>query len=102
MCSTPKPKQKVKGKKSTNVVSILSQMNAEQRKQFAERANAASERREIEEQKAILEQAQIDLNKAHTSLKKNTMANKPWHYWLINASFSEIFQTLLHKKYAMK
>jgi len=102
MCSTPKPKQKIKDKTSSNVISILSQMNAEQRKLFAERANAASERREIEEQKAILDQTQIDQNKAHTSLKKNTMTSKPWHYWLINASFSEIFQTLLHKKHEMK
>lgn len=97
MCSTPKPKQKIKGKTSSNVVSILSQMNAEQREQFAERANKASERREVQKQKAILEQTQIDQNKAHTSLKKNTMAGKPWHYWLISASFSEVFQTLLHK-----
>ncbi len=97
MCSTPKPKQKIKGKISSNVVSILSQMSAEQRKQFAERANEASERREIQKQKTILEQTQIDQNKAHTSLKKNTMTGKPWHYWLISASFSEVFQMLLHK-----
>ncbi|PKH88885.1 hypothetical protein [Colwellia sp. Bg11-28] len=102
MCSTPKPKQKIKGKTSTNVVSILSQMNAEKRKQFAERANEASVRREIKKQKAILEQIQVDQNKAHAPLKKKTMTSKPWHYWLISASFSEIFQTLFHKNHAMK
>ena len=97
MCSTPKPKQKMKGKTSSNVISILSQMNAEQRKQFAERANAASERREIEEQKAILNQTQIEQTIDQASLKENDMTSKPWHYWLTSASFSEIFQMLFHK-----
>jgi hypothetical protein len=101
MCSTPKPKQKIKGKTSNNVVSILSQMNAEQRKQFAECANEASERREIQKQKAILEQIQVELDKGHTPLNKSTMTTKPWHYWLINASFSEIFHTLLDRKKAL-
>lgn len=102
MCSTPKPKQKIKGKTSNNVVSILSQMNAEQRKLFTERANEASERREVKKQKAILAQSQVDQNKDNVSLQKNTMTSKPWYYWLISASFSEIFHTLLHKKHAMK
>ena len=102
MCSTPKPKQKVKGKTSTNVVSILSQMNAEKRKQFAERANEASDRREVKKQEAILQQVQLGRNKAHAALKKNTMTSKPWHYWLINASFSEVFHALLHKKHPIK
>ncbi len=102
MCSTPKPKQKVKGKTSTNVVSILSEMNSEKRKQFAERANEASERREVKKQEVILEQIQIDQNKDHASLTKNTMTKKPWHYWLINASFSEIFHTLFHRKNPIK
>ncbi len=101
MCSTPKPKQKIKGKTSNNVVSILSQMNAEKRKQFAKCANEASERREIQKQKAILEQIQVEQDKAHVSLKKNTMTSKPWHYWLISASFSEVFHTLLDRKKAI-
>lgn len=102
MCSTPKPKQKGKSKISSNVVSILSQMSAEKRKQFAERANKASERREIKKQEAILQQIQIDQNEDQTKLKKNTIASKPWHYWLIKASFSEIFHTLFHKNHPMK
>ncbi len=102
MCSTPKPTQKIKGNTSNNVVSILSQMNAEQRKLFTERANEASERREVKKQKAKLAQSQVDQNKDNVSLQKNTMTSKPWHCWLISASFSEIFQRLLHKKHAMK
>ncbi|TWX64778.1 hypothetical protein ESZ36_18975 [Colwellia demingiae] len=102
MCSTPKPKKKVKGKNSTNVVSILSQMDAEKRKQFAERANEASERREVKKQEAIFQQVQLNLNKGHASLKISTMTSKPWHYWLISASFSEIFHTLFHKKQPIK
>ncbi len=102
MCSTPKPTKKIKGKVSNNVVSILSQVNAKKRKQFAERANEASERREIIKKTTILKQNKIERAKDQASLKKNIMMSKPWHYWLIRASFSEIFHTIFHKKPSMK
>ena len=76
-------------------------MNAEKRKQFAKCANEASERREMQKQKAILEQIQVEQNKGNAPLKKSTMTTKPWNYWLINASFSEIFHTLLDRKKAL-
>ncbi len=45
MCSTPKPKRKVKADKASSSVGILSSMSNEKRQNFAERANRASDRR---------------------------------------------------------
>ena len=44
MCSTPRPRTKVKGKAGSSG-SILSTMSSEARSSFTERANAAQERR---------------------------------------------------------
>lgn len=43
MCSTPKPKRRVKSKTVNSSVGILSSMSNEKRFSFAERANQASE-----------------------------------------------------------
>ena len=45
MCSTPRPKTKVKGKSGASG-SLLSNMSPDARSSFAQRANAAQERRD--------------------------------------------------------
>lgn len=107
MCSTPKPKHKVKGKPSSNIVGILSQMDATKRKQFAARANDASERRELKKKEAALKQTQLTLvqlrhNENHAAINKNAMTSKSWHYWLLSATFSEVLQRCFHKNFPVK
>lgn len=78
MCSTPRPKTKVKGKKSHRG-SVLSNMSPGVRSRFAECANSAQERRH------------------QIALTTQKIAEKPQHnllYWLVSASIKEIFLLL--------
>lgn len=91
MCSTPKPKRKVKVKTGNHVVSILAAMSSEKRLRFAQRANQASERR-IEKQQAQQAAHKRVTRIIEVTTKTNT--EKPWFYWLLSASFSEIMSKL--------
>jgi hypothetical protein len=97
MCSTPKPKRKIKAKTANSSVGILSSMNSEKRLRFAERANQASDRR-IEAQQ-LKREAQHRINKL--KVKKphpqnvKTNKNQSWFYWLLNAPFSELMRKLV-------
>lgn len=93
MCSTPRPKSAIKGKVRSSGT-ILSNCSAEARSRFAQRANAAQERREqvkAKEQVIQRKTARLKMNKRNT---------KPVHkptglsYWLFHASVKEILLTV--------
>ncbi|PKG86028.1 hypothetical protein CXF85_04455 [Colwellia sp. 75C3] len=92
MCSTPRPKTKVKGKAGTDG-SLLSNLSAEARNSFAKRANVAQERRYQMAMK--LEQAKYQRDASIKTTKKieNRTVSKPnrnLSYWLLNANLKEI------------
>jgi hypothetical protein len=91
MCSTPKPKQKVKGKSVTNVVSILASLDGEARKKFAQRANQAYEHR-----CEVKAQEQAPRNTPIKSQKKTKRLQRSWLYWLLSASITEILSRFFH------
>lgn len=99
MCSSPKPKRRVKAKKANTSVGVLSSMTSEERLCFADRANQASERRI--EVKQLKREAQNHINKMavkkrHPQNKKaKTNANQSWLYWLLNAPFSDLMRKLV-------
>ena len=100
MCSTPRPKGQVKGKSGSSG-SILSNVSAEARRSFAQRANIADERRyhlamEKEQQSRQLHTSQKNTKK-HVS-QKNTKLNRNFSYWLVSASLKEIFLVLFFGK----
>lgn len=92
MCSTPKPKRSVKAKTTHSSVSILSSMNNEKRRNFANRANQASDRR-------IAAQHNINnlMIKKSSSKKTKTKTNthQPWFYWLLNEPLGELLRKLV-------
>jgi len=95
MCSTPRPKQKVKGKPYSNVVSILASLDSEARMKFTQRANQASiHRGEIKAQ----EHAKQVSQKALVIPKPNKAKKlqRSWLYWLLSASISDIFRHFFH------
>lgn len=100
MCSTPKPKRRVKSKTVNNSVGILSSMSNEKRFSFAERANQASERHIGAKQLKHEEQHHINkliVTKPHSqNVKAKTNKNQSWLYWLLNAPFSELMRKLIH------
>jgi len=96
MCSTPRPKTKVKGKANRNG-SVLSNMSTETRSRFAERANLAQERRHQIAIKA--QQKKRHHNVAIKSANKVgsravTKSSNKLSYWLLNASLKEVFTML--------
>ena len=99
MCSSPKPKRRVKAKKVNNSVGILSSMSSEKRLNFADRANQASDRRI--EAKQLTRAAQHRVNKLIVkkphpqNVKTKTNKNQSWFYWLLNAPFSELMRKLV-------
>jgi len=96
MCSTPRPKIKVTGKSGT-CGSLLSNLSAEARNTFAERANVAQERRDQMSMKSEQAKHQHD---ASMSLAKKIdnrafiMSKKNLSYWLLNAKTKEIITML--------
>ena len=86
MCSTPRPKTKITGKSGTSG-SLLSNLSTEARNTFAERANAAQERRDQLSMKSV--QTKHQHNISMTSAKK-----KNFSYWLLNANINEIITML--------
>lgn len=96
MCSTPRPKTKVKGKASSSG-SILSAMSSEARGRFAERANAAQERRHQIAMNARQTKSHLDNCQKDTKKGGNSYINESSHnisYWLFNASLKEIFMVI--------
>lgn len=93
MCSTPRPKTKVKGKAGSSG-SLLSNMSAEARNRFAERANVAQERRyqialktqqKKRQRNTPIRTAKKVMSRAATKSPSNLS------YWLLNASLKEVF-----------
>ena len=100
MCSTPRPKTKVKGKSGTSG-SLLSNISAEKRRRFAERANSAQERRHqiamnIQKSPSLLN-TPIDSNSLEV-VSKHQKKQKDLSYWLVSASLKEIFILLFFGK----
>lgn len=96
MCSTPRPKTKVKGKAGSNG-GVLSSMSSEARSRFAERANVAQERRHQIAMKA--QQKERNHNTPIRTSKKivsraATKSQRKLSYWLFNASLKEVFLML--------
>ena len=97
MCSSPKPRTKVKGKSATSA-SFLSSMSAESRQRFTERANIAQERRDNIK---IAEKAKISSDKNHLRAKKvstKIKSSKRSSYWLLTISVKELFNLLFFRK----
>lgn len=89
MCSSPKPRTKVKGKSITSA-SFLSSMSKESRQRFTERANSAQDRRE---KNKIAEKAKNLTRKTSVIKSKKTSktnVDKSYSYWFTTASFKEI------------
>lgn len=99
MCSTPKPKRRVKTKTANSSVGILSSMSSEKRLNFADRANQASDLRV--EAKQLKREAQHRIHKLTVkksnpqAVKAKTNKNQSWLYWLFNAPFSELMRKLI-------
>tara|TARA_B110000438_G_C15599784_1_gene557491 strand:+ start:72 stop:497 length:426 start_codon:yes stop_codon:yes gene_type:complete len=97
MCSSPKPRTKVKGKSATSA-SFLSSMSAESRQRFTERANIAQERRDNIK---LAEKAKISSDKNHLRTKKTSAkvkAPKRSSYWLLTISVKALFNLLFFRK----
>ncbi len=90
MCSTPRPKAKVKAKNQVKVVSILANLTSEQRLQFAQRSNITCEKRQQIQQQKLAENKRILARR-----NKKMLIKKDWQYWFLNASVSEIFRKVL-------
>ena len=97
MCSSPKPRTKVKGKSATSA-SFLSSMSAKSRQRFTERANIAQERRDNIK---MAEKAKISSDKNHLRTKQTSTkikAPKRSNYWLLTISVKELFNLLPFRK----
>tara|TARA_R110001583_G_scaffold39134_10_gene125719 strand:- start:30 stop:344 length:315 start_codon:yes stop_codon:yes gene_type:complete len=100
MCSTPRPKKKVKGKASLNG-SLLSNMSPEARSRFAERANVAQERRHEISLKEKQHNRQFNASVKKSAKAVNRIAKKSQKslmYWLASASLKEVFIMLFFGK----
>jgi len=99
MCSTPKPKRKVKAKTTNDSVGFLSAISSEKRRTFAKRANIASKRRaEIIKLKQTELTCVANLKTNHISRdnKAKTNTTQSWLYWLFNTSITELIRSLVH------
>ncbi|MBL4909713.1 MAG: hypothetical protein JKX78_06780 [Alteromonadaceae bacterium] len=97
MCSTPRPKRKIKSA-STGTVSgtMLSNLSAQNRADFVKRANSADDRRhQIQQQIAEKKQALSFVgHNVKKVIKNKKVSTKNWSYWLVDASIKEIFMML--------
>jgi hypothetical protein len=99
MCSTPRPKRKVTVKAGNASASILSSMSSEMRRDFALRANQASERRiEIKSQK-IVQYQQITSTSVTTKVKSKKKAKTifSWLSCILSASVSDMANEIASK-----
>ena len=104
MCSTPRPKRKVKVASSSAGGTILSGLSAQKRAEFVQRANSADERRFQLQQKKMEEKKRLHLVTSHrlkkTNKKQLKKSSKNWSYWLVDASIKDLFMMLfLGKSY---
>jgi hypothetical protein len=101
MCSTPRPKRKIKSAKTGAISgSVLSNLSAQKRADFVKRANSADARRqEVKQQKAEKKQAlSLVVNQAKKVVKNQKKPTKSWSYWLVDASIKEIIMMLFFGK----
>ena len=97
MCSTPKPKRKVKAKTTNSSIGILSSMSSEKRREFALRANNASEHR-IEIQKLkMLKNKRLNKPNLKSNTKKKAKIVSSWLYSILNTSVSDIANKVASK-----
>ncbi len=97
MCSTPRPKRRIKVIKGIKSAGALANMTTNARQRFANKANLADEKR----QKLII--AKKTRQQSHIlSAKKNKQsttalkaADKSWFYWLAHASLTQLIRKLL-------
>jgi len=93
MCSTPRPRTKVAGKKATST-SFLSCMSTDARRRFTEQANIAQVRRD---KIRSAKRNQNITNNTSTKIKNKIIkenAPKRLSYWLLTASLKEIANLL--------
>ena len=104
MCSTPRPKRKVKSSTAGFSGSVLASMSSVARGDFANRANAAQDRRDEIAliNKAIQPSNQIKLVKAKLHQQAISSNNQHWRYWLLTASFKEIMTVFFIGKSKVK
>lgn len=96
MCSTPRPKRKVKVKISYSSVGILSSMNSDKRQSFALHANQASDRRIEAQQLKIAEQKRV--GKLITNKSAKTNEDQFWRFFSkITSLLSTPFSKLMRK-----
>lgn len=99
MCSTPKPKRKIKAKTTHSSIGILSAMSSENRQRFAKRANQANDRRlEIKklQQEELTRVNNLKVKSINKNEKAKTNKTQSWLYWLLNASVSDLVRSLVH------
>jgi hypothetical protein len=80
------------------VVSIMASMDEAARHRFSERANKVAERKEAErkERKAQqLLQAKKENQRQNQQALKIKQRNKGFAYWLLSASFAQIFKKII-------
>ncbi|MDO6508129.1 hypothetical protein Q4506_14255 [Colwellia sp. 4_MG-2023] len=93
MCSTPRPKTRVKGKAGSSD-SVLSNLSVESRSLFAERANIAQERRHQMAMKQRNDQRQHDASIKKVTKAVNSDVNNSQNslsYWLLKANLKDLF-----------
>lgn len=97
MCSTPKPKAAVKGKQGNNVT-LLSNMSAEARKRFAERANKAQEKRDEQTQRGNQGTVTTPISQRVKMTKRAKHSDNSSGYWLLHANITDILYWILFGK----
>lgn len=99
MCSSPKPKASVKGKRTKGTNSGLSSLSPEARSRFTQRANEAQERRyQIQKEKA---QQRANLTSTVTAKNKHIIKHKnqnTLNYWLLHANLKEVMYRIFGGK----
>jgi len=103
MCSSPRPKRKIKIAKSVKSGGALANMTMNARQSFANKANLADEKRhKLIVAKKTSQQSHIIAARRVTKQKKSISktVKKSWYYWLAHASLTQIISKLLgqHKR----
>ena len=90
MCSTPKPKKAITTSNNQHIGAILTSIDTDARLRFAQRANLAQLKKDEREQN--LRTTNKRQNKILFTAK---IVQKDWKYYLLEASFAEIFKKIL-------
>ncbi len=94
MCSTPKPKRKIKATMTSNSVGILATMSNEKRRSFAKCANQASKRRIEMQTRKVTKQKSLNSNSLKPSQTKKAITLLPWLSQLLMTRISELIHKL--------